>query len=712
MMILDLIVGDPLFVCGESGPMTSSIPSIRFFSSDLDGTLLGKQEPKGLFKLAWNKLDEAQRPLLCYNTGRLIEDTQQTINEYHLPDPDYIIGGVGTSIYDHREKRIIKEFAEILVEGWDLDSVEKTIARLKLDMIRQPEHLQNEFKSSWFLNNASYEQISTIEKQLEEAGVETNIVYSGARYLDIVPKWANKGSALSWLLKQLHLKLEETIVAGDSGNDTSMFLLKGVRRIIVANAQPELYAATRLLSVYHAEGTHAEGVIEGLSHYGVMDGAFPLLSEKAGTEEVDYEPILLVDEALTGEIDEAKISFLHEAYSRAVEALRRNITPLGFSACSLEDNKPRGTDENYHSVWARDGAITIIGSLPLLKDDQIHECQVNTFETLLNNIAPNGQIPTNVRIRGSRPEYSGVGGIASIDSALWLISAFYEYIKTTRRLDFLRRHIPTLQKAMDWLGALDSNNDALLEIPEAGDWTDLLGSRYNVLYDEVLWYHANICFGRMLGWLGEDNQAGYYLRLSQIIKREILKSFWPSTQRDPSHPLSFDDQQYTLGDAQFLIAQVTPFDYSWRCDVYGNILAYLYNVLDTEKAWLAFHFMYGVGINEPYPAANIYPPINVGELDWRRYYTVNLLNLPNHYHNGGIWPFIGAQWVRFINKLGLRNLALQELYKLAELNKAGVHNEWEFNEWAHGVTGRPMGKVYQAWSASEFILTCHALKLV
>jgi glycogen debranching enzyme len=87
---------------------------------------------------------------------------------------------------------------------------------------------------------------------------------------------------------------------------------------------------------------------------------------------------------------------------------------------------------------------------------------------------------------------------------------------------------------------------------------------------------------------------------------------------------------------------------------------------------------------------------------------VNLLNLPNHYHNGGLWPYVGAMWVRFILRLGLRGVAFGEMLKLARLNRQGVAREWEFNEWAHGVTGRPMGKAYQAWSCSEFIRAWHA----
>jgi glycogen debranching enzyme len=59
---------------------------------------------------------------------------------------------------------------------------------------------------------------------------------------------------------------------------------------------------------------------------------------------------------------------------------------------------------------------------------------------------------------------------------------------------------------------------------------------------------------------------------------------------------------------------------------------------------------------------------------------VNLLNLPGYYHNGGIWPHIGGMWVHFVHRLGLRDVACRELVKLAELNRSGQRDEWEFNE--------------------------------
>ena len=86
---------------------------------------------------------------------------------------------------------------------------------------------------------------------------------------------------------------------------------------------------------------------------------------------------------------------------------------------------------------------------------------------------------------------------------------------------------------MDWLSAHDSNNDGLIEVPEAGDWTDLFGRSYHVLYDEVLWYRANVCFGRLLEYRRDFDRASDYLRWSQQIAGRILASFWPSTRAEP-----------------------------------------------------------------------------------------------------------------------------------------------------------------------------------
>lgn len=411
------------------------------------------------------------------------------------------------------------------------------------------------------------------------------------------------------------------------------------------------------------------------------------------------------------DLSSEELGMLQIGYGKAIEALRKNITPKGFTACSLADNRVYGTDANYRAVWARDGCKTILWSLDL-GDDDIRECQAATLRTLLSHQAETGQIPGNVTIDDEEPEYAGVGGITSIDSALWLILAIWRYSDATGDWSIAEEFRPNIDKAMTWLSAHDSNNCGLLEIPEAGDWTDLFARSYHVLYDEVLWQRCLSCYANILRHFEEMKEADNYQMKADHVRRVILRSFWPSTNSQSHEGLpSFSDVQFALGDARYLVAEISPFSFSWRCDVYGNLLAYLTGMLDKERAMMTFRFLWGVGVNDPGPVKCLYPPVQGGDREWRGYFTVNMLNLPNHYHNGGIWPFIGGLWVRYIHKLGMKDIARRELVNLAHLCSMGAAQEWEFNEWHHGVTGRPMGKAFQAWSAASFIQACQSLHM-
>jgi len=393
-------------------------------------------------------------------------------------------------------------------------------------------------------------------------------------------------------------------------------------------------------------------------------------------------------------------------FQAAIETVRRNVTEYGFTAASLADNPLNAYDANYAAVWARDGVITGLWTL-CLGDDELVDTFRRTIRVLAKHQSPTGQIPANVRLGSDQPDYSGIGGIASIDSVLWFVVGAVRLAFHTGDRELAVEIAQPVSRAMNWLAAHDANNDGLIEIPESSDWMDIFPRSYNVLYDEVLWWQA--CLDTAVLFEAIDHDGTGWRSQADRVQEQILHQFWP-TGEQLMEIAGTQTGRFSPGEAHYLLSQITPFDYGWRCDVYANLLAALGGLLDERKLDRLFTFLWGVGVNSPYPVACLYPPIASGAEDWKDYFLVNFLNLPHHYHNGGLWPFIGGLWVRYLAAAGRVELAHRELASLAEACRQGVHDEWEFNEWLHGTTGRPMGKAHQAWSAASYIhayLTLH-----
>src|SRR5690606_27823931 len=185
---------------------TSQQHDIKLLSFNVDNTLLEFQTLKSNFADIWNSYKPDSEILLTYNTGRLIDDILNVIQKGILPEPHYIIAGVGTIIYDFKNKCVVKEFNDVLDEGWDLDAVEELINNTNHPITEQPSKFQHAYKRSYCCHDASPEHIQNIEQLFAEANMHVNVVYSESKFLDILPKWANKGNSLQWLLNKLDIK--------------------------------------------------------------------------------------------------------------------------------------------------------------------------------------------------------------------------------------------------------------------------------------------------------------------------------------------------------------------------------------------------------------------------------------------------------------------------------------------------------------------------
>lgn len=653
----------------------SAFDERRLLVVDLHGILVnGQPSVKQALNAALRSVRDTL--VLVYVSGRTLNEQVKTIAENELLLPDYLVSGVGTQIHRMPGEHRLDEWERYIAAGFERQAIVSFMGEYSPSLELQDEEQQTPLKVSYLAKGLAAQKLEELQRALLKAEIPAKVVYSHDAFLDIIPERAGSGSAVKFLVDSLLLFPNQVFVCGDSGNDIDLYQY-GFRGIVVANASQELKRAVELRA-YFSHAGYAAGLLEGLRHYNF----FTAVPQKERRD------------------------LAREAFDRAVESLRRNITPLGFSAAGLSDNPLTEVESNYFAVWSRDGIKTGLWSLGL-NDPDITECFRRTLQLLAEHQAPGGQIPANVQIRTGIADYSGTGNIASIDSVLWFVIGSCRFGAHTDDLDFLRWIYPHLKRAIFWLRAHDSNHCGLIELPESSDWMDLFPRSYNVLYDEVLWYLACRDYCDVSAILGEDPED--YPELTERIRSQIVRRFWPSAKQMAETRASFSETQYRVGNAKYLLAQISPFDFSWRCDVYANLLAALMDLLDEQKMQQLFHFLWGVGVNTPYPVVCFYPAVQPGASDWKDYSVTNFLNLPHHYHNGGIWPFIGSLWVRFLAQLDKEELAHQELNALAEACRVGIYSEWEFNEWLHGLTGRPMGKAHQAWSSAAYIAAYQAL---
>jgi len=373
----------------------------------------------------------------------------------------------------------------------------------------------------------------------------------------------------------------------------------------------------------------------------------------------------------------SSLNIAEQAKIQAIKVLKHCEKPIGFYASGL----PGG----YEALWARDSMITTLGAS--LSGGQFKKTIAESINLLSKNQSEHGQIPNAVGTYNT-DRRSDVT-FNSIDSSLWYLIGHHAYAKAYKDRSLLTKYKKSIEEALTWVQYQDPNEDTLPAQQPTTDWQDAFPHKYgHTINTQALYYGA-------LMMLGEKKLAKH---IKRVVDGEIEKY------------LSLYDEKlgYYLpwvwknhdGDRE---------QEEWF-DTLGNLLAIVSGLATRPIANSILRHIERKKINRPYPCNVIYPPIKPGDKEWHSYFSKSDARTPYEYSNAGIWPFAGAFYVTALVKVKKFKKAQAELELLAASCKQGVRMEWEFNEWLHGKTGKPLGEPYQAWSAGAYIFAYECVR--
>jgi GH15 family glucan-1,4-alpha-glucosidase len=407
-------------------------------------------------------------------------------------------------------------------------------------------------------------------------------------------------------------------------------------------------------------------------------------------------------------------SLLADTRQRALEILHRCVTEHGFRASGLS------VGAGYPQIWARDSIVTFLGAAAT-GDPALIAAGRASLESMATHQSSRGLIQLNVN-----PEtgYVSTENAGAVDGNLWYILGHFLYFRLTDDKAFLIEHWPSIDRALSWLEYQDMNECGLLEIPEAGDWMDLLAVRYNVLYDNVLYYATTLAHHELARQLSSDtprhqpqvDAAAIHERINLLMWIDrcwIAEHFADHLEKLKVIRLEWFMLYHNIGTISsrpFYLPWVAFREYGDWCDSLGNLLAILTGLADRHRSEHILRYMHQVGMAEPFPTKAIHPPIFPNQSNWRDYYRSRNLNLPHQYHNGGIWPMIGGFHVAALVRHRWQTEAERLLVSLARANNQLEDDGQGFNEWLHGQTGHPMGYPQQAWSAGMYLYADQAVQ--
>lgn len=257
--------------------------------TDLDRTLIpnGAQPESPEAMARFRRLVAHEDVALAYVSGRHRALIAQAIAEFGLPQPDYAIADVGSTIYriDGNSWQPQEDWDALIAPDWAGRSRDELHALLRVFTVLRPQEAekQGRHKLSYYLppETDTRTLLDEMDRHLKQAGIRANLIWSvdearSLGLLDVLPIGANKLHAIRFLMDKQGYRREDTMFSGDSGNDLDV-LLSDIPAVLVANAHAEVKARAAQADpawLYVAaggylgmNGNYSAGILEGAAHY-------------------------------------------------------------------------------------------------------------------------------------------------------------------------------------------------------------------------------------------------------------------------------------------------------------------------------------------------------------------------------------------------------------------------------------------------------------
>lgn len=234
-------------------------------ATDLDGTFLAG-DPDMRLRL-YQLITSHPEIQLVFVTGRGLESVLPLLSDPTIPEPDYIICDVGCTVVHGSSQQSIQPLQGDIDRLWPGEH--QIVAALSSMDGLQRQEVPQERRVSYFCDSSAVSE----ELHAKAAHFDCDVLFSGGKYLDILPKGVNKGSTLSRLVEHLNVDREAVLVAGDTLNDLSMYL-HGFKGVCVGASEDALTEATNQQArVFHADAAGCGGILEAIEHFGFLGHA-------------------------------------------------------------------------------------------------------------------------------------------------------------------------------------------------------------------------------------------------------------------------------------------------------------------------------------------------------------------------------------------------------------------------------------------------------